>query len=245
LATEVTTRVVGARIDRRKRRPINPDDIVDGAIELVEGHTVDDLNMTVLSERLGSSVTTIYWHFHRREDLLIAMTDRVMRTCEFPAPYIDTHDWRESLRNHARATRSIFVARPILVDLILIREALSSAMRRKATEMTEQAITGLIEAGLSTRDACQTVSALVVHVRGSAVLERLTHRAQRSEHANPVSGEISVMSADASPLAKELARTGRRIGVPAPNDFEYGLRCILDGHRRQTDHHMVTRDAES
>jgi AcrR family transcriptional regulator len=238
--TRIATRAGGASPDRRGPGSINPDNIVDGAIELAETLTLDDVTTPVLSEHLGVKATSIRWHFHHNEDLLIAMTDRVMRTCEFPAPYFDARDWRESLGNHARAIRSILLGRPIVIDLVLIRGALGTRIRRMAAELTEQALTGLTNSGLSPEEACRTISLLSVHVRGSVVLERLerlTHTARSVEVDNRCAHGISGISSGTSPLAVRRAGTDRRIAVPSPSDseFEYGLRCIL-GVRRQTDH---------
>ncbi len=61
---------------RRERGSINPDDIISGAFELAEQVSIDNLSMPLLGKHLGVGVTSIYWYFRKKDDLLNAMTDR-------------------------------------------------------------------------------------------------------------------------------------------------------------------------
>ena len=110
---------------RRERGSINPDDIIKGAFELAEQVGIDNLSMPLLGKHLGVGVTSIYWYFRKKDDLLNAMTDRALKQYVFATPYVEAKDWRETLRNHARTMRKTFLGNPILCDLILIRSALS------------------------------------------------------------------------------------------------------------------------
>ena len=121
---------------RRERGSINPDDIISGAFELAEQVSIDNLSMPLLGKHLGVGVTSIYWYFRKKDDLLNAMTDRALSKYVFATPYVEASDWRETLRNHARLMRKTFMGNPILCDLILIRAALSpKAARVGAQEM--------------------------------------------------------------------------------------------------------------
>ena len=110
---------------RRERGSINPDDIIKGAFELAEDVGIDNLSMPLLGKHLGVGVTSIYWYFRKKDDLLNAMTDRALKQYVFATPYVEAKDWRETLANHARTMRKTFLGNPILCDLILIRSALS------------------------------------------------------------------------------------------------------------------------
>ena len=136
---------------RRERGSINPDDIIKGAFELAEEVGIDNLSMPLLGKHLGVGVTSIYWYFRKKDDLLNAMTDRALRQYVFATPYIEAKDWRETLRNHARTMRKTFLGNPILCDLILIRSALSPRAAKLGVQEVEKAIASLAEAGLSQR----------------------------------------------------------------------------------------------
>ena len=88
---------------RRERGSINPHDIIEGAFELAETVGIDNLSMPVLGRHLGVGVTSIYWYFRKKDDLLNAMTDRAFKQYVFATPYIEANDWRETLGNHARS----------------------------------------------------------------------------------------------------------------------------------------------
>lgn len=115
---------------RRQRGSINPEDIISGAFELAQQVSIDNLSMPLLGKHLGVGVTSIYWYFRKKDDLLNAMTDRALSKYVFATPYIEAGDWRETLRNHARSMRKTFADNPVLCDLILIRAALSPKTAR-------------------------------------------------------------------------------------------------------------------
>jgi AcrR family transcriptional regulator len=224
----VAKQATAEKRQRRERGSINPDDIIDGAFELADEVSIDNLSMPLLGKHLGVGVTSIYWYFRKKDDLLNAMTDRALRKYVFATPYVEASDWRESLRNHARMMRKTFLSSPILCDLILIRGALSDKARRLGIEEMEKAIASLVEAGLSPEDAFDTYSAVSVHVRGSVVLQRLSEKTRASQNGGHEIDEPSAIDPKTTPLIAKLSAKGHRIAVADENNFEYGLECILD-----------------
>jgi AcrR family transcriptional regulator len=217
---------------RRERGSINPDDIIKGAFELAEELGIDNVSMPLLGKHLGVGVTSIYWYFRKKDELLNAMTDRALKQYVFATPYVEAKDWRETLRNHARSIRKTFLSNPILCDLILIRSALSPRAAKLGAAAVEKAIESLVEAGLSPEDAFDTYSAVSVHVRGSVVLQRLYDK-NRSADGGPGDFERTmVIDPETTPLLARLSGEGHRIGASDDNNFEYGLDCILDHAER-------------
>ena len=213
---------------RRERGSINPDDIIDGAFQLADEVSIDNLSMPLLGKHLGVGVTSIYWYFRKKDDLLNAMTDRALRKFTFATPYVEARDWRESLRNHARSMRKTFLSSPILTDLILIRGALSAKARQLGVEQMEKAIQTLVEAGLSPEDAFDTYSAVSLHVRGTVVLERLQEKTRELDDGEGAGFEPRTIDPKATPLIAKLAAKGHRLAAADEKNFEYGLNCILD-----------------
>ncbi|OBK26925.1 TetR family transcriptional regulator [Mycobacterium asiaticum] len=213
---------------RRERGSINPDDIISGAFELAEQVSIDNLSMPLLGKHLGVGVTSIYWYFRKKDDLLNAMTDRALSKYVFATPYVEAKDWRETLRNHARLMRKTFMGNPILCDLILIRAALSPKAARVGAQEMEKAIANLVEAGLSPEDAFDTYSAISLHVRGSVVLHRLFEKNQTSDEGRRTIEDAVGLDPETTPLIAQVTGKGHRIGAPDETNFEYGLECILD-----------------
>jgi AcrR family transcriptional regulator len=220
---------------RRERGSINPDDIISGAFELAEQVSIDNLSMPLLGKHLGVGVTSIYWYFRKKDDLLNAMTDRALRKYVFATPYVEAKDWRETLRNHARSMRKTFLGNPILCDLILIRSALSPRAAKVGVQEIEKAIAGLVEAGLTPEQAFDTYSAMSVHVRGSVVLARLHEKNESTENGGRTIEDAMVIDPEATPLLAQMTAKGHHIGAPDDNNFEYGLDCILDNATRLID----------
>lgn len=213
---------------RRERGSINPDDIIKGAFELAEQNGIDNLSMPLLGKHLGVGVTSIYWYFRKKDDLLNAMTDRALRQYVFATPYVEAKDWRETLRNHARTMRKTFMGNPILCDLILIRSALSPRAAQLGVLEVEKAIGGLVDAGLSPEDAFDTYSAVSVHVRGSVVLQRLREKNPAADEGPSDIEETITIDPEITPLLAMVTEKGHYIGAADENNFEFGLQCILD-----------------
>ena len=200
-----------AKADTRKRRDrgsISADEILQGAFDVAAQVSIDHLSMPVLAKHLDVGVTSIYWYFRRKDDLLDAMTDRALERFEFTVSTIDASNWRASLRDHAHTMRKHFRDNPILCDLVLIRSQFGSSAVRNALQKIEQPIGALIEAGLDAGQAIAVYGAISVHTRGSAVLERIQDKAEDFPVQRP---------------------NGKRyIGFADDIDYDYILESILD-----------------
>ncbi|MBY8857437.1 TetR/AcrR family transcriptional regulator C-terminal domain-containing protein [Nocardia sp. CA2R105] len=222
-------RVTAPKRPRRERGSLNPEDIIDGAFELAEQVSLDNLSMPMLGKHLDVGVTSIYWYFRKKDDLLNAMTDRALHQYgRFAGPFVEAGDWRESLRHHARTMRKTFLQNPILCDLILIRSALSPEAAQLGARGTEQVIANLMQAGLTLDDAVDTYSAVQLHVRGTVVLQRLYDKNKESDAGASAYYENLTISPDTTPLLAAASVEGRHNGAPDEHNFEYGLERILE-----------------
>ncbi|WP_084526226.1 TetR/AcrR family transcriptional regulator [Nocardia vaccinii] len=226
-------RAAAEKRPRRERGSLNPEDIIDGAFELAEEVSLDNLSMPMLGKHLGVGVTSIYWYFRKKDDLLNAMTDRALHQyATFVTPFVEASDWRESLRRHARTMRETFLRNPILCDLILIRSALSPEAAQLGARQTERVIANLIEAGLTLVEAVDTYSAVQLHVHGTVVLQRLYDKNKESESGANAYYERLTISPDTTPLLAEASAKGLHNGAPDDRNFEYGLDRILESADR-------------
>ncbi|WP_280309538.1 TetR/AcrR family transcriptional regulator [Nocardia abscessus] len=224
----MTKRSAAAKRPRRERGSLNPDDIIEGAFELAEQVSIDGLSMPLLGKHLDVGVTSIYWYFRKKDDLLNAMTDRALSQYVFATPFVEARDWRESMSNHARTMRSVFLGNPILCDLILIRSALSPHAAQLGARQMEHAVASLVEAGLSVDDAFDTYSALNLHIRGSVVLQRLYDKNKEQDAEAGAYYDDILIEPETTPLLSQAMAKGRKTGAPDDRNFEYGLQCILD-----------------
>jgi AcrR family transcriptional regulator len=191
---------VPVRRQRRERGSISVDEIINGAFAVAAEVSVDNLSMPLLARHLDVGVTSIYWYFRKKDELLDAMTDRALERYEFTVPSIDASNWREALHNHARTMRRQFLDDPVLCDLVLIRGHYGARALHGALHEFEQPVAALVAAGLTPEQAVETYGAISVHTRGSVVLERLQ--------------------------TKTLP--GRGVGFADDIDFDYIMDSILD-----------------
>lgn len=219
---------------RRQRGSISVDEIINGAFEVAGQVSLDNLSMPLLAKHLGVGVTSIYWYFRKKDDLLNAMTDRALGQYDFATPFVEDHDWRHSLHSHAIKMRQTFRRNPILCDLILIRGTFGREATQAAFQKLEKAVATLVEAGLSPEDAFDTYACISVHTQASVVLERLRDKSSGDVDARHANG-ARVIDPATMPLIAELTQKGHRIGVADDINFEYGLRCILDHASRLID----------
>ncbi|HET8993439.1 MAG TPA: TetR/AcrR family transcriptional regulator C-terminal domain-containing protein [Rhodococcus sp. (in: high G+C Gram-positive bacteria)] len=217
-----------AKRTRLERGSLNPDDILRGAFELAEEVTVGNLSMPMLARYLDIGVTSIYWYFRKKDDLLTAMADRVLRDSMRSMPLVEASNWRDTLRAHARTVRRTILDRPILCDLVLIRPSLSSNAARLGALHNENVITSLVESGFTLADAVNIYSAVQLHVHGMVVLQRLQEKNRQSEEPSGAYYEILSISPETTPLLAEASESGLQSGEPNDRNFEYGLDCILD-----------------
>ena len=220
---------LGERGDGRKRRErgsISVEEILNGAFEVAADSSIDNLSMPQLARHLDVGVTSIYWYFRRKDDLLDAMTDRALDEYDFTAPSIDVDNWRDSLAHHARMMRKMFRSKPILCDLLLIRGSYGRVAVQGAIQKLESPVAALVRAGLTSEHAFDTYSAIATHVRATAIMERLQDKmpgiAPRQD------GERGIIDAATMPIIAEATGRGHRMGVADDINFEYILHSILD-----------------
>ncbi|WP_166903934.1 TetR family transcriptional regulator [Mycobacterium sp. DL440] len=211
---------------RRERGSISVDEILRGAFEIADEVSIDNLSMPQLARHLDVGVTSIYWYFRRKDELLDAMTERVLRDYDLSVLSIEAATWRESLRAHAHRMREMFTSNPIVCDLILIRGTRGIPAARTALEKIEQPVAALVAAGLTAKQAFDTYTAISVLVRSSAVLQRLQTRT--AEVQFPREYWEQVIDPDAMPLIASIPGRGHRIGMADDGNFDHILDSILD-----------------
>jgi len=216
---------------RRERGSINPDDIVSGAFELAERVSIDHLSMPMLGKHLDVGVTSIYWYFRKKDDLLDAMANLAVQRYALSTPYAVGENWRSALRSHARTMRQLFLDNTVMCDLILIRSPHAQHADRLGLQAVEQAISSLVEAGLTPEAALDVYAAVSVHVRGSVVLQRLRDKAALNEGRG---GRRDTLHADpaTTPLLAQALQDGQQLHTLDEANFDFGLECILDHAER-------------
>jgi AcrR family transcriptional regulator len=209
----------GTKATRRPRGSLDAEEIITGAFELASEVSIAGLSMPVLAKHLDVPVTSIYWHFRKKEQLLDAMTERATRQYHFTNPFVDGGTWQDALRNHFRKMHLVFRENPLLSELILMRSGeLSPEATHTSVDNLETVIRTMVDAGFSPDDALSVYGALSAHSRGTSMIEHL-NVSQRPGGGRRITG----VTAD-HPLLNELEYKGHSIdGL----EFEFTLEAII------------------
>jgi AcrR family transcriptional regulator len=165
----------GGQRTRRDRGSLSAADILKGAFEVAEGISLEKLSMPELARHLGVGVTSIYWYFRKKEELLNAMNDvAVERFVHAMPPLTEGETWQQALREHFAAQRQILRADATMADLMLIRTSTySRAAGRRVLEHEEALLAILIEQGFTPDNALHVYNAISVYTRGNIIHDRI------------------------------------------------------------------------
>ena len=220
---------------RRGRRYIDVEDIITSGFELADESSLTNMSMPMLARHMGVPITSIYWHFRRKEDLLDAMTDRATKQYHFNMPFIGVETWQEGLRRHFLAMRRVFREKPVLCDLILMRTGeLSAETMQECLNNLEAAIGTLVAAGFTPDTAVDLYMTLSLHTRGVAVLEHL-------DTATTPQDISRIPGAKRTPLLHDLAIQGH---LPtSPSDMTFAL--TVDAIIKQAEELLAAKGLET
>lgn len=204
--------------NRRAQHRLNRERILDAAVELIEREGPGAMSMRRLGATLGVEGMAIYHHFSNRDELLVAIGDRLL------APLQDLElgeDWREACRRFATALRDLAVAKPATFALLGLQPLDTPASLRPV----ERLLGVLVAAGFSPTAALGVYRATVSYARGYALAEATGFTVDASQPSGR--RRLAALPREAFPIlagrARELA------ALDADGAYELGLRALLAG----------------
>jgi AcrR family transcriptional regulator len=235
MGREKTLDPVWARETGRRRATLTRDAIVRAAIALADAEGIDAVSIRRVATELDARTMSIYTYIDRKEDLLDLMVDEVAGGVVVPGAL--PADWREATLAIARRERATVRQHPWMIELVGRRSAGATvgpnALRH--LEQTLEALTGL-DAPPEWR--WRLVTAVGDYTTGFVIREATLPEAAASD---PEAERITAVF-DQPYLQRQLASgdlpnlAAMLDGGPPPvedNNFEQGLRWILDGMEAQ------------
>lgn len=163
---------------RRERGSISREEILAAAMSLAAKLGVDGVSMPKLARSLGIGVTSIYWYFRSKEELLEALTAEAARTFSERLAEIPRCDWRDYLARIFTKIRAVLREDDLLCDLLYARGTrLNAEALGYVWPDVEACLASMTEAGFAPEDALHNYYALSHFTRGCVVLERQMRRA--------------------------------------------------------------------
>lgn len=216
---------------RRPRGSVTRDDFVRGAFEICQNESVDALSLPYLARHLEVGVTSMYWYFKSKEELLDALTEEAFKRFYDQMPPVSQHQWEDVLRTFFTNFRNILRRDTALCDLIIMRNGNYTRDTMVLTwSRIEEVLEVLVDAGFSEDDATYAYFCLSVYTRGALVVERISRDrgidAVTFRHRTDVVSGLPVLSHEV------LSHSWSMVD---DDDFEFGLengirglRCLLD-----------------
>jgi AcrR family transcriptional regulator len=211
---------------RRGRGSLSAEEILDAAQRLVELDGLHSLSMPRLAEQLGCGVTSIYWYFHSKDDLIVALAEQVGRELHLRLPPVPTGPWEERLIAYFEAFRELMQRSPVSREVFAYREQplfLAPRVSRGMRRRIEEGLTILTGEGLTPKDAQAVYSTCTNYTIAFIVIE------------SGDGGESDLLGAldhRQYPLLTALPDLDILLGV-GDVQFRRGFELLLDGVRQE------------
>lgn len=208
-----------AEEDRRGR--LDREAVLRAAIALIDDEGLDALTMRSLADRLEVVPMALYRHVRNKDDLIDGVLDRAAAEVRLPT---DDLGWRDGLAALARSIRDTMLRHPAVAARVIDRPSLGPA----SIQIGEYGMGLLRDAGFDDRVAEQGLNLVVAYALGFVALEvpRLPSSGVALDDAG-LADLYDALPADEFPHT--AAVRPRPASIVSEEQFEFGLRCVLDG----------------
>ena len=160
---------------RRARGSLSREEILEASYQLVEHDGLSALSMPALSRQVDAGVTSIYWYFRNKDELLVALAERVTADVYRRWKPMGAGPWDTELRTSFTSFRTELSRVPVYLELFSLRSRFVLAQPGifpVVMDRLEADLTRLVAAGLSPVDAAHAHVACSAYARGFVTLER-------------------------------------------------------------------------
>ncbi|MDQ1201969.1 TetR/AcrR family transcriptional regulator C-terminal domain-containing protein [Rhodococcus sp. SORGH_AS_0303] len=185
------------------------DDVVDGALTILDDYGLADLTMRRLAGSLGVAPGALYWHVANKQALLGAVSDRILSRLD-TVPAAVTSDVLDAVRGRAHGLRDALLAHRDGAEVV----ACSLAARTVTHPVRTTVVDDLRATGLTPEDAGHAADALLYYVLGATSDEQ---------------SRLQMESAGA--LAADRHLDDGDLDRDATARFDFGLELFVDGVR--------------
>jgi AcrR family transcriptional regulator len=209
---------------RRGRPPrLSAEEIVDAALALLRAEGMRAVTFRRLAEELDVTPMSLYSYFGSKDELLGAMTARVI---ELPAESFDPKlPWDTALSIVMRRLHATLVAHPGIAELLASRTVPGPSL-----DPTSEHLAAILRsAELDERDTVDALYVLLQQVIGAVMIE--TRRlpagaaAEAARHRALARAEYPTLVE----ISNEYAQGG------SVHSFEFGLQLLINGLRQRID----------
>ena len=213
-----------------RRLPLSRERVLRAGVSFADKNGIGLLSMRKLGQAVGVEAMSLYNHVANKDELLDGMVDLVFAEIELPAPGAE---WKTAMRQRAVSARKALARHPWAIALMSTRTSPGPATLRHH----DAVIGSLRAAGLSVALTAHAFSALDCYLYGFALQEATLTLGDTEEEAAQIAQiMMEQFPAEEYPHLSEL--TVEHIlqpGYDHGNEFEFGLKLVLDGLERARD----------
>ena len=207
-----------------RREPLTKDRIVEAALHVMDAEGLDAVTMRRIGRELGVEAMSLYNHVEDKDEILDAVTERVMTEYEYPEW---TGDWVQDGRAMSHEWRRLLSLHPSVCQLLAERH---KPLEGLAAFGAMDAALGLLRsAGLSDRDAAQAFNALGSYILGYVTMEQGLMLGNDEQHARQ--HDMAMDALQGSGLDNVVACLPHFADCNTDQQFEFGLDLIFRGIR--------------
>jgi AcrR family transcriptional regulator len=217
---------------RRARGSLSADVILDAAARIVDRDGLHSLSMPVLARALESGVTSIYWYFRSKDDLVVALADRVEQQLYARLPPIGDGPWDDELVAYFSSYRELVHRTPVYREMFAFRTRSTfagSAITRSVLRRLDAGLALFVRGGLTPDAAAHAYQACSNYTNGFVALE---HGQAIEDPDTDVRGAVNESIARAGPGELPTLSRVADFGAGMVYDdmqFRRGLRLLLAG----------------
>jgi AcrR family transcriptional regulator len=211
-----------------RRGTLTADMLVSESLRLLDEHGIDGFSLPKLGRALGADQTAMYRHFASKDDLVLAIADRLIE--ESMAGFALQDCWIDTLTDLARRLRRTYLAHPAAASISAYR----TTQRPAEIRTVDVIVAAVLAAGFEGAQAALMYRAVGDFALAWAGFEAsflaLDERVQQTDRSAWTSAYLAVSRAE-HPNIWQI-----RAELPDVDDdeiFETTLALIMDGFSRQ------------
>lgn len=217
---------------RRARGSLNPEVILDAAEQIVDREGLHALSMPGLARELGSGVTSIYWYFRSKDDLVAALAERVEQQLYARLPPIGDGEWEDEVVAYFSGYRDLMHRTPVYREVFAYR-TLSTfggpTITRSVLRRIDAGLALFVRGGLTPDQAARAFQSCALFTNGFLAVEH--GRALEEPDADiaaTVNSRIAAVDPSDLPVLSQVHDFGTGM-MYDDAQFDRGLRLLLTG----------------
>jgi len=228
---------------RRARGSLSADEILDATAKIVEQDGLQQLSMPHLARVMGCGVTSLYWYFRSKDELVEALVDRVIQEAFPRLPPVGNRSWDDELIDYYVAFRSLMHRTPLYREVFAQRVTYrSSRLGRQVLRRNEAGLALLTAAGFSPRQAAIIHTVFSNYTLGF-IMREYAAGDETEDDIRAMNESIQRLGADELPQLSQVDDFGT-IRAFGDEQFVTGLRLLVQGARRELESPEVTVPAK-